>query len=226
MKYLTRACTALLLSVLGMSALAQPPAAARPVRFERRDETAIYKDLGLSQAQIGKIDAILKKYRAAVRTALGSKAAPDETRKKVSTLRSKAAADIGAVLTPAQRQKAEKNAAIESLLGRRRAHRAGFAALLEQLNLSAAQKTKIKAMLDDSRAKRKAIEQDRSLREDRKRAKQAEIRKQTTDKINAVLTKDQKAKLEKLLKEQRKPSPPGGRPGPALRRPPTKGAGA
>ncbi|MGC8861230.1 MAG: hypothetical protein ACP5R5_00480 [Armatimonadota bacterium] len=224
MKHVAKAAAIALMLAFCVSALGQPPRPGPGGRFGRVADSAIFKDLGLSQTQIAKVEAIVRKYRADARVVFSSKPSPDEARKKIDALKSKAAVDIQSVLTPEQRQKAKKNGSIELLLGFGVGQHGRLMSLLEQLNLSAAQKTKIKAILDDSWAKRQAISDNRSRSIDQKRAKYLELRKQTNDRIMAVLTKDQKARFEKLLKERARPGPPG-RPGPGPDRRAAKGRG-
>ncbi len=206
------ACAVVLMLAVSAGALAQGDAAKRGARFGGDDGLAAMKKLGLSQDQTKKITAIVEKYRTDVATVLRSSATREEKRKKIDALKSKAAAGIGAVLTPAQRTMAKEKGLIDRLLGRRAGGHRGMLAALDQVNLSEAQKGKIKAIFEDSRTKAKAIGDNKSLSDEQKRSKHQELRQQTMEKVNAVLTSEQKAKLEKLLKDRNKPGPGPNRP--------------
>jgi len=212
MRVVVIACAVLLILAVGVGVLAQAGGGKRGARFGGDEGLATVKDLGLSNDQMKKIGAIVKKFRADVGAVLKSNAAQEEKRKKIEALKSKAAAGIAGVLTPAQRQKAKEKKLIERLLSPRARDHGRFLQVLEQLNLSASQKSKIKAILEDSRAKAKAISDNKSLTEDQKRAKHMELRKQTMEKAQAVLTAEQKAKLEKLRKDRGRPGPGSGPP--------------
>jgi Spy/CpxP family protein refolding chaperone len=74
--------------------------------------------------------------------------------------------------------------------------------LSEKLNLSDDQKAKIKPILQDHMDQMKAVQADRSLSEDQKRAKIKSIHDSFHDRINAVLTPEQQAKLKQIRQEQ------------------------
>ena len=207
MRVVVIACAVLLMLAVGAGALAQAGGAKRGGRFGGDEGLAAVKDLGLSNDQTKKIGAIVKKHRQDVGALLKSNAAQEEKRKKIQPLRSKAAADIAGVLTPAQRQKAKEKGLIERLLSPRPRDHGRLLRVLDQLNLSASQKSKVKAISDGSRAKAKAIGDNKSLTEDQKRAKLMELRKATLEKVKAVLTAQQKDKLEKLFKAHGGPGP-------------------
>jgi protein CpxP len=110
--------------------------------------------------------------------------------------------------------------------GQRGGQRGGRTAkLLKELNLTADQQAKIKKIQDESRAKFKAIQDDKTLTDDKKKAKFQEAMKGNRTKLEAVLTADQKKKFEAKMAEMRKSRmggggmsspgtlPPPGRPG-------------
>ncbi|MDH7602036.1 MAG: hypothetical protein QHI38_07800 [Armatimonadota bacterium] len=213
------AAIALLMAVVAASAFSQTPSPPPGPGPRQAGNAAVFKELGLSQEQSQKIAAIVRKYRQDVGSIVRSSIPDAEKQKKIASLKSKAAAEISNVLTPAQRQKAKEKNLIERLLSRVPGEHARFAALLEQLNLTADQKTKVKAILDDLQAKTASIMSNTSLTRDQKRAKIAEARQQAMDKIKSLLTADQKKKLDELLKSRPGPGPMGGGPGPRGGRP-------
>jgi len=79
--------------------------------------------------------------------------------------------------------------------------------LTEKLALTDDQVAKIKPILKDEAEALKALKDDTSIDKEAKRPKMMEIRKSHQDKILAILTPDQQAKL-KAMREQHKPSKP------------------
>jgi Spy/CpxP family protein refolding chaperone len=71
-------------------------------------------------------------------------------------------------------------------------------ALTERLKLTEAQQTKLKPIMEESTKKRKALQDDTKLSEEDKRKKMLELRKETTTKIEAVLTDEQKKQLKEM----------------------------
>jgi Spy/CpxP family protein refolding chaperone len=67
--------------------------------------------------------------------------------------------------------------------------------MAKELNLSAGQKTKIQAIMKESRERGRKIRENKSLSEDQKRAKMRENREATRKRMDAVLTATQKKKL-------------------------------
>jgi Spy/CpxP family protein refolding chaperone len=70
--------------------------------------------------------------------------------------------------------------------------------ILDQLNLSADQKEKVKPVLKDQMEQMKAMNQDSSLTAADKRSKRREIREATNTKLKEIFTADQYTQWEKL----------------------------
>ena len=90
---------------------------------------------------------------------------------------------------------------------------AAFRAALAKLDLSADQQTKVDGILADAKAQLQALRGegktgDRAALRDKVRT----ILRETHDKLAAVLTPEQKAKLRELMKEHRQQTKPGGKP--------------
>src|SRR6516164_11367262 len=79
--------------------------------------------------------------------------------------------------------------------------------VVNDLNLSDDQKSKIKDIFSDAKSKRDAIINDTSLTDDQKRAKMKELHTGTMAKVNEVLTPEQRAQLKEKL-EAAKPKAP------------------
>jgi len=91
----------------------------------------------------------------------------------------------------------------------RAAMRDRLQAEVESLNLSDDQKSKVKDIFADSRAKRQNIMSDSSLTDDQKKAKMKDLREDTMTKVNGVLTPDQQTELKTKLEAARaKHQPP------------------
>jgi len=77
-------------------------------------------------------------------------------------------------------------------------HKMGIVRVLKQLNLTDAQKAEVKSIVKDRRNSAKAIRQDTSLAKDAKRAQLKQLRRQTIEKIKALLTPEQLQKFDDL----------------------------
>lgn len=75
--------------------------------------------------------------------------------------------------------------------------------MYDDLNLSQDQKDKIKKLDDEIKPKMQAIRDDASLSDDDKKAKSRELMKDRRDKVNEILTPEQKTKLEEKMKKMR-----------------------
>lgn len=202
-KSLLKLFIALLILSIGVAAFAQRPAPSlRRAGDGPVGSGSVFKELELSPEQVQKITGIVREYRMSVGAVLSSNASESEKKKRITSLKSKASADILKVLTPAQQRQAKEKGLIDQLLERVPSDHQRFLGFLEQLSLSVEQKKKVKVILDDSRAKTTAVMNNPSLTRDQKRTKIAEIRKQTMDKIRSLLTPEQKKKLDELLKSR------------------------
>ena len=84
--------------------------------------------------------------------------------------------------------------------------------LAEQLNLTDAQKPKVKSILDAQMQKMRDLRNDTSLAQEDRRPKMQSIREETTAQLKAVLTPDQFDKWQKMNQRNRRPGGPGGPP--------------
>jgi Spy/CpxP family protein refolding chaperone len=79
--------------------------------------------------------------------------------------------------------------------------------VVNDLNLSDDQKSKMKDIFTDAKSKREAIMNDTSLTDDQKRTKMKELHIGTMSKVNEVLTPEQRTQLKEKL-EAAKAKPP------------------
>ena len=70
---------------------------------------------------------------------------------------------------------------------------------VNQLNLSDDQKSKLKDIFTDAKAKRESIMTDSSLTDDQKKDKMKALHSDTKAKVNEVLTPDQRAQLKEKM---------------------------
>jgi periplasmic protein CpxP/Spy len=73
--------------------------------------------------------------------------------------------------------------------------------MAKELGLTADQKTKLKAIQQDQRKQAKALKADTSLSQDQKVAKLKELRQSGMEKRDAILTAEQREKLQHLRSE-------------------------
>jgi len=242
MKVKVFAICLILILALAVCAVAQGQGGPRGQGGRGRG-VGLLNDLNLSDQQKQQIQTILQKYRADAAAVMQSSATQDEKKTKIDALKTKATADIKAVLTAEQWEKATAAGLIDKLLalprrgpggpppggppppagvtppppggtpppgGNPGARHAGFGLprILAQLNLTDAQKADTDKILKASEDAAAAVRNDSSLTPEAKRAKMQEIRKDTIAKIKAVLTPEQAAKFDELLKQM--PGRPGG----------------
>jgi len=70
--------------------------------------------------------------------------------------------------------------------------------MAKELNLTADQQAQLKTIHQDAQQQKQAIQKDSSLSADQKKAKMNELREQTKSKTEAILTPEQKEKMEQM----------------------------
>lgn len=88
-------------------------------------------------------------------------------------------------------------------------HRPNADMIAKELGLTDDQKTQLKAALEDTMAKMKALHDDTSLSADDKKAKMKEIRDANQAKMKEILTPEQFAKWQKHMQQHRPGGPSG-----------------
>jgi len=88
----------------------------------------------------------------------------------------------------------------------------GMMDMYKDLNLTKEQEAKIKTINEEQRTKFEALRNDNSLSDEARKEKRMEMMKERKEKVDAVLTKEQKEKLEAKMKERgnRGPGEKGG----------------
>jgi len=85
--------------------------------------------------------------------------------------------------------------------------------LKKNLNLTDDQTSQVKSIFEDSRTKMEAVRSNSSLSQDDRRSQMMTIRKTENDKVNAVLTPDQKTKyaaMQEQMRDRMRGGPPNG----------------
>jgi Spy/CpxP family protein refolding chaperone len=91
--------------------------------------------------------------------------------------------------------------------------------MADELKLTSSQKTKIQAIMKESRERGRKIRENKSLTEDQKRTWMLENRTATKKRMDAVLTSTQKKKLAEMRKQMRAHRGPNGGPRGTQRKP-------
>ncbi len=209
-----------LLLALSVCACAQGPGGGGGNR-QRQDRVGpAVAGLGLTEAQITSIRDIVTKFRTDSGAVRQGECTDAEKQTKTDALKATATTGIKAVLTEAKVEAAKQDEVVKALLERRTrggpggpggpgagtnpgANRGGGAfmqRLLDQLDLTADQKTKIEALQKANQDAVKAINDDTTLTPEVKRTKTNELRTKLMTDIKAMLTPEQITKLDELMK--------------------------
>ncbi len=178
-------------------------AMAASTNAKRNAGTKFSNTLGLSQDQISQIKEITAKYRTDAKEIAKSNLSREDKSVKLSNLRKAATDAIMAVLTPEQREKAQKMGLTDKMLRAKRNMNMkprNKMSCITQLNLSEQQKAEIKAIMQNTRTQVQAIRNDSNLSPEAKRSKIKEIRDASKAKIMSILTPEQRQKLDELKK--------------------------
>lgn len=182
----------------------------------RQEQEAIFKDLGLSDTQTQKVKDIAAKYRTDVMEIYRSQTVPQADKQtRVEEIKKKAVEDINAVLTPEQLEKAKAADFANKILSRppqfgARNGRGGLRGIVAQLNLTDTQKPEVEKIIKAQEEAMQALRNDTTSTMGSEREKMQQIQKDTLDKIKALLTDEQKTKLEELMKQMPGPGMRGG----------------
>jgi len=222
MKFKVLLVTVMLLA-LCVCACAQGPGGGGGNRQQMDRVGPVVKDLGLTEAQITSIREIVTKFRTDSRPIMQGEGTDAEKQTKVDALKATATTGIKAVLTEAKVEATKQDEVVKALLERRTRGGAGgpggvggpsgpggpggfMQRLLDQLDLTADQKTKIEALQKTNQEAVKAINDDTTLTPEAKRPKLNELRTKLMTDIKAVLTPEQITKLDELMKARTRPA--------------------
>ncbi|WP_460569300.1 hypothetical protein [Flaviaesturariibacter terrae] len=213
--------SALAVLLLAGAAQAQNPVHDRKGdRKEHRQEMA---QLNLSADQKAKLKSIHEREKAELDALRGNTALSQEQRRtQGKAIRDKYQAERKAILTPEQAQKMEQFRAEhkddrrgpggrDTIQGRRpgpgeaRGQRGGrMQEMQKELNLTADQQARLKAIREEYRPKMEAIRNDNSLTQEQKKTRAKELMKAQQEQMKSVLTAEQQQKMKSLRKGGRK----------------------
>jgi Spy/CpxP family protein refolding chaperone len=118
-----------------------------------------------------------------------------------------AVAGILAVCALSARADGEKQKDKADHPGRGRDSASVVARMTEQLNLTAEQQDQLKPLFEDLHKQIQALRNDSNVTPEARRAKLIEIKKAHQEKVDAILTAEQKAKLAQIRADMRKNAP-------------------
>ena len=181
------------------------PGADRAEMFRRLGE-----ELKLSDAQKEKLMPLLREEGEKMRVLQAdTKLSREEKMAKFKELRESASAKTKTILTPEQQEKWEKIRA-GMLAGRGGPGGAGGPAaagrdamqrLVDELELSEAQREKMRPVMQEEFAKLRELREDNSVAREDKLAKFRAVNQATTAKVKEILSQEQLTKWEKLREE-------------------------
>ncbi len=200
--------TAVLAALVALSpmALTPHPAAAAPDKPAARAKQAPAKPgvtarpgapqtnpLGLTDAQLKKLNAIRAKAQADSAAVQKGKGTDEQKRQKIMAIAKRADAEVGKVLTPAQKKKIDQ--ARNQQMAAMKQAQANQAAFMK--TLTPAQKTKLEAIQSDFQKRGQSLMANKSLSNQQKQQKYMALMQEMDGKMNAVLTAKQRAMLKK-----------------------------
>ena len=168
------------------------PGAQRGAHMKKADHLA--GKLGLSESQKAQIKTIREGARSRAENVKNDAALPEaQKRQLLQEIRQSTRSAISSVLTPEQR------AQWKEFKSEKKEHREEWA----QLGLSATQIAQIKSIRQRSRTDSQAVKNDSALSPEQKRAQLQTIRSQVRQAIDALLTPEQRTKLQQMRDERR-----------------------
>lgn len=194
MRIVKRILTGLLVSALAVGANAQ---AEKNERHPHKNHVQKMKEeLGLSTEQEAQMKVIKDKYHPQIKAIKEKNSLTEEQKRaQIKPLKDSKDAEVKAVLTPEQYTKLTEM--------RKKKHRKKRNdKIMEQLNLSADQELKMKAIKKEYRPKMKAVKENTTLSDSDKKAQLKQLKKGKNAAIKKTLTTDQ-YKLYKELKKKK-----------------------
>ncbi len=140
----------------------------------------------------------MQQQRSAIQNDAGLSA--DQKKEKMKELHKTQMQKMNAILTPDQQAKM-KSFRRQGKAGHEMHRKPGQ--MMQQLDLTADQKTQMKTLHETMKQQSDAIKNDTSLSADQKKEKMKELRKSRMEKVNAILTPVQQAKMKELREQRR-----------------------
>ena len=204
------------LAILLLAGAAQAQTTDNGRKGDRKEHRQDMAGLNLSADQKTKMKSLHERQKAELEALRGNTSLSDEQRRtQAKAIRDKYQAERKAILTPEQQQKAaqfreewkDRRGGRDSARGGRAQGERGkgqrgerFQRMQQELNLTADQQQRMKAIRDQYRPQLDAIRQDKSLTQDQKKAKAKDLFKAQQDQMKSVLTPEQQEKMKSLHK--------------------------
>lgn len=173
----------------------------------QRDSThnrgQMIKDLNLTESQKAQLKASREQMRTQMEAIKNDSTLSQEQKKeKMQQLHQSQRTKMNSVLTAEQKSKlkAERTEKKDWKGNHKGDKKQG---MMKDLNLTEVQKTELKADREIMKQKREAIKNDVSLNDTQKKEKMRELFKSHKEKMNSILTAEQKAKLEAAKKDSK-----------------------
>ncbi|HYG99594.1 MAG TPA: hypothetical protein VD837_10720 [Terriglobales bacterium] len=153
--------------------------------------------LNLTDEQKAKLQPLFEQQRTQMQALRqDTSLTPEQKRTKMKELRDANHQKVMAILTPEQQQKMQQMFAKHGRKGMDRWSQLGR--MVEQLNLSDEQKSKLQPLFEQQRTQMQALRQDTSLTPEQKRTKMKELRDANHQQVMAILTPEQQQNLESM----------------------------
>jgi Spy/CpxP family protein refolding chaperone len=212
--------SALAILLITTAVQAQTDTAGVP-RHERRhmQKEGPYAQLNLTAEQQAKLKALRDEYRQKGEALKNEKLTKADRKSQLQALRQQQKAATDAILTPAQKEQLEKMKPEQKgkMRGGKRFNsdssvskndrtkwqgRSGNAGLQKELNLTAGQQAKMKAIRSEYKKEAATLRNDQTLTQEQKREKLRGLMKEQQAELKTVLTKEQQEKLQSLRTER------------------------
>lgn len=189
-------------AVLGLALSMTPPATSAPARDGAKANMrpgnrgqGMMEQLNLTPQQRQKVQALRKQQMQQMQALRTSKLTPEQRRARMQTLRQTHDKQLRAILTPAQ------NVRLTQLQSQRGGRRGGMDLnrMKQQLNLTAAQENKIRAILKKAEADQARLRPQGTPPNPAQRTKMRELRQRTMQQIQSVLTAEQRQKVQQMM---------------------------
>lgn len=172
-------------------------------RDSTHNRSQMMKDLNLTESQKAQLQASRQQMRTQMEAIKNdSSLSPQQKKEKMQQLHQSQRTAMNSVLTAEQKSKLKAEITEKKdWKGKHKGDRKQ--GILKDLNLTEVQKTELKADREIMKQKREAIKNDVTLNDTQKKEKMRELYRSHKEKMNSILTPEQKAKLEAAKKDSR-----------------------
>ncbi len=162
--------------------------------------------LDLTKDQKNQLKVINQDFKQQMESLKNSSTTAQDKKEKREALVKEHEQKVDAILTPEQRIKAAEFRSVSKEQGSHHSKgkhgEARFEKVTKDLDLTADQQSKIKALNETLRSDAQNIEKNNALTEDQKKEQLKSVRKKHKQELSSLLTNEQKAKLKIRMKDQ------------------------